>query len=381
MDGMSAFERQVADGLQHLAGPGRRIDAVAMAHTAASVSPKGRVLSMLTATRLIVAGAIVALFGGFLLVGAPPTTPPEREAPGALTTAAPSPIRTAGPSVVPDASAAALESGPPLYEAIARLGVQPGPDPSVQDLELAARAATRYAAQALSAPVLGAVIAELGLTETVEHLRGRIEADSVEETFEVTIAARDEDPAAAQALATAIAEELRQRVMDVLGTDEVIWAERALHQARQQVGDLQSRLDRLRRKGNRTQLEQIELNDLPGQISDQQLVIRDLARGLSGSMRNRLELLERPTLPDDPVEPSGPGGPQRTATPTRDVVVADRMIEQGTSIGPDMLILVTVPMDATNEMAFTDIGSAVGKVAAIDILENQPVTPNMLIAE
>jgi flagella basal body P-ring formation protein FlgA len=38
-------------------------------------------------------------------------------------------------------------------------------------------------------------------------------------------------------------------------------------------------------------------------------------------------------------------------------------------------------MDATNEMAFTDIGSAVGKVAAIDILENQPVTPNMLIAE
>jgi succinoglycan biosynthesis transport protein ExoP len=192
---------------------------------------------------------------------------------------------------------------PKVYEATARLVVNPGQEPSVQDLELAASAATRYADQALSRPVVEAVLAELGLEEGVQHLAGRLDADPVEDTFEVTLAARDADPAAAQLLATTLAEDMRQRVRDVLVTVEVKKADDAIASARQRIRGLENRLDRLRRKGNLTQLEQIEYNNLPGQISDQQLVIRDLLPGSSAFVRNRLDWLERPTLPEDSVEP------------------------------------------------------------------------------
>jgi len=67
--------------------------------------------------------------------------------------------------------------------------------------------------------------------------------------------------------------------------------------------------------------------------------------------------------------------------PTIDVVVAAQGIEQGTSIERELLTVRSVPNDATNEMALTDVGSALGKVAAIDILANQIISPNMLVAE
>jgi hypothetical protein len=46
-----------------------------------------------------------------------------------------------------------------------------------------------------------------------------------------------------------------------------------------------------------------------------------------------------------------------------------------------MLTVRAVPMDATNEMAITDIESALGEVVAIDIVMNQVFSPNMLVAE
>jgi flagella basal body P-ring formation protein FlgA len=58
-------------------------------------------------------------------------------------------------------------------------------------------------------------------------------------------------------------------------------------------------------------------------------------------------------------------------------MVAARTLEQGTTITLDMLVFITVPMDATNEMALTDPEAAIGKIAAIDIREDQPITPNM----
>ena len=80
-------------------------------------------------------------------------------------------------------------------------------------------------------------------------------------------------------------------------------------------------------------------------------------------------------------EQEQPGERPPEAIPTREVMVAAGMIERGTTIGPDMLVLITAPMDATNEMALTDAGAVVGRVTAIDILEDQPITPNMLADE
>ena len=64
--------------------------------------------------------------------------------------------------------------------------------------------------------------------------------------------------------------------------------------------------------------------------------------------------------------------------PTWDVVVATRTIEQGADIDADMVTVRSVPVDATSEMAFSDPTRVLGEVAAIDILPNQIILPNML---
>jgi hypothetical protein len=71
----------------------------------------------------------------------------------------------------------------------------------------------------------------------------------------------------------------------------------------------------------------------------------------------------------------------KVAVPTRNVVIGAGMIEQGTSIGLEMLTVWTVPIDETNEMALTDPALVCGRTAAIDILPNQPIAPNMLVPE
>ena len=70
MDDMTAFERQVAGEFVRRAGPVHPVDAAAiLTAITAATSPKRRFQTMFSATKFIVAGAIVALFGGFLLAG------------------------------------------------------------------------------------------------------------------------------------------------------------------------------------------------------------------------------------------------------------------------------------------------------------------------
>ena len=72
MDDMTAFERQVAGEYVRRAGPVRPVDAAAIfTAITATQSPKWRFQSLFNATKFVVAGAIVALFGGFLLGGGP----------------------------------------------------------------------------------------------------------------------------------------------------------------------------------------------------------------------------------------------------------------------------------------------------------------------
>lgn len=66
--------------------------------------------------------------------------------------------------------------------------------------------------------------------------------------------------------------------------------------------------------------------------------------------------------------------------PTVPIVVAARPIEAGASIWSKHLTLREVPPDASNAMALTDIELARGEMAAIDIVENQPITPNMFVS-
>ncbi len=64
--------------------------------------------------------------------------------------------------------------------------------------------------------------------------------------------------------------------------------------------------------------------------------------------------------------------------PTIDIVVAAQLIEARKEIGAVDLLVLTVPRDATHQGVFTDPLDVVGKIAAIPILPNQPITANML---
>ena len=104
MDEMTAFDRQLAEGLDRMAGPGRHIDAVSMVRSVATQSPKWRFRSMFSATKFVVAGAIVALFGGFLLAGVL-TQPSEEQVPvfGASPSASAQAEPTADAAITPEA--------------------------------------------------------------------------------------------------------------------------------------------------------------------------------------------------------------------------------------------------------------------------------------
>ena len=70
MDDMTRLERRLARDALRVAGPSRPVDAAAIfTAITATQSPKWRFRSMFSATKFVVAGAIVALFGGFLLAG------------------------------------------------------------------------------------------------------------------------------------------------------------------------------------------------------------------------------------------------------------------------------------------------------------------------
>ena len=91
MDDMNALQRQVTVELDELMGPARPVDDAAIfTAITATQSPKWRFQSMFSATKFVVAGAIVALFGGFLLAGVL-TQPSEEAVPavGASASAAP----------------------------------------------------------------------------------------------------------------------------------------------------------------------------------------------------------------------------------------------------------------------------------------------------
>ena len=85
MDRMDALDRQLASVVLRRVGPAEPVDDLAIFNgiTAATQSPRWRVQSIFSATKFVVAGVIVALFGGFLASGV--LTQQAPSVPGAAT--------------------------------------------------------------------------------------------------------------------------------------------------------------------------------------------------------------------------------------------------------------------------------------------------------
>ena len=126
MDDMNAFERQVAGAMSRSGGPVRPVDDLAIfTAIATQQSPKWRFQSTFSAAKFVVAGVIVALFGGFLLTGVLTQQGVEpMPAVGASASASTRPDTTAEPT-------AATESMRP----ITRTDILPGVSLLTQELE------------------------------------------------------------------------------------------------------------------------------------------------------------------------------------------------------------------------------------------------------
>ena len=95
MDDMQTFERRVATEVVQGMGPSEPVDDAAIFTAITTTrSPKWRFQSMFSATKFVVAGAIVALFGGFLLSGV--LTQPSAESVPAAATSTPGTFSPAG---------------------------------------------------------------------------------------------------------------------------------------------------------------------------------------------------------------------------------------------------------------------------------------------
>jgi non-specific protein-tyrosine kinase len=194
-------------------------------------------------------------------------------------------------------------SQPAVYESTATLRVDPGPDPSITDLAVAEAAAVRYAAQAESRPVALAVIKKLKLDRSAASLMRAIETDVDEDTYELTISARDGDSQTAREVANAYGNEMVRRVRNSLITADVRAAENAIARNEASIRQLTNRLQVLRRKPNKDEFDRNEIISLTGQISQLQTANQSYRPNSRAYVRNRLEWSERPTGSDEPVEP------------------------------------------------------------------------------
>ena len=98
MDDMTRFERQLADELDDMAGPGRDIDALEMTRVVSTRSSRWQLRSMFSATRVVLAGSLAALVLAYLVIGRAPSAPELQVVPGA--SASPSAPATVLPGLV-----------------------------------------------------------------------------------------------------------------------------------------------------------------------------------------------------------------------------------------------------------------------------------------
>jgi hypothetical protein len=110
MDDLDAFERQVADVARRVVGPPRSIDAIAIARGARAMKTATRPRPALGALRFAAAGALLVLFGGFLVIGLSTVTRDEKPQPGVEASSEPPRSPAAEPTVSPAAAPTAIAS-------------------------------------------------------------------------------------------------------------------------------------------------------------------------------------------------------------------------------------------------------------------------------
>jgi dipeptidyl aminopeptidase/acylaminoacyl peptidase len=113
MEDPTTFEDRLAIGLERLAGPRRPVDTMAITQVASTSAWTSKTRSMVNVTRFAIAAAVVALFGGFVLV-AQPTDRMVVTVPGAQTEGLPPITGPAGNGLIAFAHDGDIYVGDPV---------------------------------------------------------------------------------------------------------------------------------------------------------------------------------------------------------------------------------------------------------------------------
>jgi hypothetical protein len=133
MADMTVFEHQVEEVLRRAAGPSRPVDAVHVVELATasrwsvvtrrprsgSAAPTEGGFSVFSAVKFVVAGVIVALFGGFLLAGILTTPQGDESVPAAVDASPTGALASCPPESTPDQPGPADQPRPPGGEVVA----------------------------------------------------------------------------------------------------------------------------------------------------------------------------------------------------------------------------------------------------------------------
>jgi len=190
-----------------------------------------------------------------------------------------------------------------IYEAEGTLVVRPGPNPTASDLTVSEQLAAQFAALGATRDVASAVIAEVGLDESVDDLAGRVSVSSVAGSPIIEVTARSADPEEAAAIVDALQEGLMLRSADVSATEAFNSVDAYLAAIQADITRVQQRIDELVSLSELTIPEQAELAELEDRSAALQTNYAELLPLSSEYRRHRLIVLEAPVAPTSSVEP------------------------------------------------------------------------------
>ena len=146
-------------------------------------------------------------------------------------------------------------SQPPVYQATARLLIDPGPDPAITDLQVAGETARNYVAWVKSRDVLARVATAAGLSDAPAELASRVTVESETGTAIFDVSAHAGSPEGALAIVEALGDQLfavEATNSDPAITDE---ADRYVTELRAEILELQAQIDELRRSGTESRVK------------------------------------------------------------------------------------------------------------------------------
>jgi tyrosine-protein kinase len=182
-------------------------------------------------------------------------------------------------------------------------------NPDLQQLQVAQRLASTYAAIATTRPILENVITTLNLTGwTPGDLQAIVSVNAQTDVNLIVITVTNHSPDLAASIANGLANQLIAATASIQGQQQDL--QNALQQdldaTQQQINELQSQVDELLNLPTVTADQQAQLNTLQASLVTARQTYSTLAQQLSTASSNQLTLVEPAVAPDHPTSPSVP---------------------------------------------------------------------------